>query len=796
MYLPVQDVERAKKLRNRQRLLTSLNNSSGSPNPIPSLWIPFNDLGNGQVDITVVGGIVSGTFVRSTTAWTRLSSGLWTQVNSGVPRSYYTQSGRYGGFLNEGARINRCLWARDLTNAVWVSGGGGVTAAKTQVGIDGVSNSCSLITAAGADGTLLQSITSASATRTFSCHIKRSVGTGTLFMTLDNGTTWQDVTAQVGSGVFMHAQILQASVTNPIVGFKITTSGDAFIVDMCQEETGTMATTPMPTTSGTFTRSGDDLTYSFTALFNQTEGSIYSEVTPYSIATNSTPSRFSIGLHDGTDNERMYVGMQSGPSRLGTFFVVDGGVGNGPADTANSLPVDIESRIAVGYKLNDCLCVVNGGIPTADTSVTVPTVTTLSAGSARVGTANLYGGTKNLKYFNRRLSNSELTLITRAPNIPILSIPFADLGNGQVDTTASVVGGWPFSAPVASFSRASVAWTRKADGFWTQVGTGVARSYYLANGVYAGFLSEQAITNRCLWSRDFTNVAWTTSGITALKNQIGLDNVPSSCSLLTASSANGTILQSITNGLATRTFSIFIKRVTGNGAIAVTLDNGSTWTDVTSLISSDGFFQVSAAQALANPTVGIRISVSGDAIAVDMAQEETGSGCTTPMPTTSSAVTRNTDSLQYTLGNWFNYTEGSMTMSVAPYAIIFNAERAFCTIHDTTVNERIQLECPSNTYNADLRVVDGGVTQATVTPTGVMSQSSITKVGAAWGTNNFQCSLARVLAGPDTSGSLPTPTTICIGGRLSGSASFYGSLKDFKFFNYRLGDPQLQEALA
>lgn len=120
----------------------------------------------------------------------------------------------------------RNLWARDLSNVAWV--GTNMTAAKTSVGADGVAASASRLTASATNATVLQAITLASATVLMQADIKRITGTGTIEMTVDGGATWQAVTA-----ISTYAQVVisQAAVTNPSVGFRLGTSGDAIDVD-------------------------------------------------------------------------------------------------------------------------------------------------------------------------------------------------------------------------------------------------------------------------------------------------------------------------------------------------------------------------------------------------------------------------------------------------------------------------------------------------------------------------------------------------------------------------------------
>lgn len=161
------------------------------------------------------------------------------------------------GLWSEQNITNVCLWCRDLTNAVWVKTG--CTAAKTQIGADGVANSASLLTAIAPAATCLQTTTSTSGSNVFSAYVKRSAGTGTISIVQD-GVTLLDITSLINSTTFTKVEALVATITNPIDGFVITTSGDAIIVDFCQQEkvanTGfaLYSTTRVLTTSATVSR--------------------------------------------------------------------------------------------------------------------------------------------------------------------------------------------------------------------------------------------------------------------------------------------------------------------------------------------------------------------------------------------------------------------------------------------------------------------------------------------------------------------------------------------------------------
>ncbi len=116
-------------------------------------------------------------------------------------------------------------------------------------------------------------------------------------------------------------------------------------------------------------------------------------------------------------------------------------------------------------------------------------------------------------------------------------------------------------------------------------------------------------------TRDLTQAGWTHTNITPAKNQTGIDGTANAASSLTATAANGTTIFDLgTLGSGVKSFQLFAKRLTGTGAVEITLDGGSTWTAITLTASWQQFYITAT---LANPDIGIRLTTSGDAVAVD-----------------------------------------------------------------------------------------------------------------------------------------------------------------------------------
>ncbi len=170
-----------------------------------------------------------------------------------------------------------------------------------------------------------------------------------------------------------------------------------------------------------------------------------------------------------------------------------------------------------------------------------------------------------------------------------------------------------------------------------------------------GLLVEESRTNVVLHSRDLTNAAWTKTNCTAVKDQTGPDGTVNGASSLTATADNATCRQAITLASSARWQSSYMKRLAGSGPIQMSMDNGSTWTAV-STTSSWGPVEIPT-QTLANPTVGFRIVTNGDAVAIDFVQNENDNlQRSSPIPTTTGSVTRSADDVQLTSLGWINDT--------------------------------------------------------------------------------------------------------------------------------------------
>ncbi len=237
--------------------------------------------------------------------------------------------------------------------------------------------------------------------------------------------------------------------------------------------------------------------------------------------------------------------------------------------------------------------------------------------------------------------------------------------------------------------------------------------------------------------------------------------------------APGTYTEDITYTSGAALFYLF----TGGGFVAGVVDNLtirciSDELDITSLINSSTWTRVKIENtSVTNPSVGFLIATSGDSIDVDVVQDEAGAFASSPIVTTTAAVTRNADALSYaTASNWSD-TAGAARASVQ-YDVWANASGT--AIGGTnglvlsTSNSGVQAKDGTNTVNG---------------PTGTPSGTELLAMG--WGSGALKAASGGTLG---TAGSYDGAfglSTIAIGAPA-------GYIKDAYVWQSALTDAQLQ----
>ena len=175
-----------------------------------------------------------------------------------------------------------------------------------------------------------------------------------------------------------------------------------------------------------------------------------------------------------------------------------------------------------------------------------------------------------------------------------------------------------------------------------------------------GLLIEGSASNLLTYSEAFTP-DWTDTNITRDGTLRTSPDGTADALRVTASAGNATIIRTSAIGTsAQRTFSVWLRRVTGTGNIQYTQNNGTNWT--TQAITSS-WVRYTFTHSV-DHQAGIRIVTSGDEIEIWGAQLEAGSGASSYIPTGASTGNRAADFavLSDLSAIGFNTAGGSMVM--------------------------------------------------------------------------------------------------------------------------------------
>ena len=261
----------------------------------------------------------------------------------------------------------------------------------------------------------------------------------------------------------------------------------------------------------------------------------------------------------------------------------------------------------------------------------------------------------------------------------------------------------------------------------------------------------------------------------------GLDGIANTATTLTATAADAIILQPITLASAARCASAYVKRRTGTGTISFTQDGGSTWTDITSQINSSTWSRVEITSTLANPSVGFKISTSGDAIDVDCVQNEAGAVATNPIVTTTAAVTRSADSLTYQTAGNIDFAVGTVfakvlsNIAASTRGVVYVGSSYFGTT--------------SGSATTSFRINDG-TTNLSKSGLSNISTESRKRVGS-WGPAGLSVTGDGLAPATDVfDGSFGNGASISIGENLNG---YIGPVA---IWNYQMTDAELQAITA
>jgi hypothetical protein len=422
---------------------------TGSPGKLYS-QIPTN--GNGDFNVT---GVVTG----GTSIGTRVNNIGYIEpiTTSGTPRlDYYTSSGTPGcpALLVEPSGTNLCLQSADF-NTTWAAQSSATVNTNTAISPDGTQNADTINLAAVVDSRISQTITVAnSTTYTISCFYKNIALTAgqTFNMRFNNfasvpnnllatatidlvaGTATFAIGGTAGTGFSGTATgrienygdgWYRVSMTFTVGtaggnagGFQPAQVGSAtarsFYVWGAQLETGSVATSYIPTTTGTVTRAADIISVSggVSGSIGQTEGTIYLDFS--TIVGSNSNVIFALGDSGSGQNRLRILGNASRELRF--IFQLNGNVTQYDFVRIGAVTSLTDFKIAIAYKSGDIAVAINGVLAnTASSGLTFNgPLNSVELSAATVGF--LTQRYRAVALHTTRLTNADLVLLTLPGN--------------------------------------------------------------------------------------------------------------------------------------------------------------------------------------------------------------------------------------------------------------------------------------------------------------------------------------------------------------------------------------------
>jgi hypothetical protein len=189
--------------------------------------------------------------------------------------------------------------------------------------------------------------------------------------------------------------------------------------------------------------------------------------------------------------------------------------------------------------------------------------------------------------------------------------------------------------------------------------------------------------------------------------------------------------------------------------------------------------------------VGIRLAVSGDAVAMDYGQVEDGLFVTSPILTTSATVTRSADIatiLNVANTSWFNQAQGSLYTSAVSLALVPGTlSPHIFSINDGSIVNRVGIARRAGTNT--LQIIAGNLIEFTnAAITGIKINAALSYYG-----NNTIGAVSELE--PQTAYSIgqgPTKITFTIGGAPTGQRLWNGTIQQIWYSPVRLNEAQLK----
>jgi len=177
-----------------------------------------------------------------------------------------------------------------------------------------------------------------------------------------------------------------------------------------QLEAGAFPTSYIPTAGAQVTRAADFVGLNaLSPWFNPAEGTLFIEASAAATPPAGNIAARVVALAKDTTN---YLSISRNSNGLVAADVVSNGAGSFTPLQSQQVPNNTSFKSVLAYALNNTANAVNGAVSPTDTSVSLPEPVACHLGQCGSGQAFWNGHIRKLRYFPRRLSNSEIQAMT------------------------------------------------------------------------------------------------------------------------------------------------------------------------------------------------------------------------------------------------------------------------------------------------------------------------------------------------------------------------------------------------
>ena len=348
------------------------------------------------------------TTTRATTATRINSSGLVENVATGIPRVDYTDG--VANILLEPQRTNLILRSQDFSNAIW-SKNTTTILSTNNIAPDGTLTA-SKLTASIVNPNLQQIITGTIGLQyTSSFWVRRVSGTSQVVLRCGDVFPVQNINPTSEWQLFSYSAIPTTTTIRCGIGF-LSPIENTDIIEIwgSQLETGSYATSYIPTVASTVTRNEDLASVSgVTSLIGQTEGVIFIES---AALANDLTARV-VSISDGTTSNRIVLIYDSSSNLVSAAMVSAGTL---VIPSINYTIADETQFIKMAVRYSNTLGVslwINGVNRASSIVTTLPiSMNRFSFDRGTSGSNTFYGKVKSAQLYKTYLTDAEMASLT------------------------------------------------------------------------------------------------------------------------------------------------------------------------------------------------------------------------------------------------------------------------------------------------------------------------------------------------------------------------------------------------